>query len=111
MEKIEKTIRYTSLFAIYHSLLSSTQQEVINDYYFADLSLSEIGQIRGISKAAVEDALNKGMNKLDELEGKLHILEKNSELREKILVLRGKSLNLREVEEFDELLKGLDYGI
>ena len=111
MEKIEKTIRYTSLFNIYHSLLSPTQQDVINDYYFADLSLSEIAANRGISRSAVEDALSKGSAKLDEFEEKLHILEKNANLREKLLVLRGKALNLKEAEDIDEMLKELDYGI
>ena len=111
MEKIEKTIRYTSLYNVYHSLLSSSQQEVINDYYFADLSLSEIAANRGISRSAVEDALSKGIAKLDELEEKLHIVEKNENLREKLLILRQRSLNLTEAEEIDELLKELDYGI
>ena len=111
MEKIEKTIRYTSLYNAYHSLLSDSQKNVINDYYFADLSLSEIAQNRGISRAAVEDALLKGCNKLDELEEKLHVVEKSGNLREKILVLREKSLNQSEVDEIDELLKELEYGI
>ena len=111
MEKIEKTIRYTSLYNVYHSLLSNSQQEILNDYFFMDLSLSEIANNRGISRSAVEDALSKGCAKLDEFEEKLQVVDKNSNLREKILNLREKSLNMNEVEEIDELLKELDYGI
>ena len=76
MEKLEKTIRYTKLFNIYKSQLSSSQQEIINNYFFLDLSITEIANERGISRSAVEDALQKGISKLDELENEMHILEK-----------------------------------
>ena len=111
MEKIEKTIRYTSLYNAYHSLLSSSQQEIINDYFFADLSLSEIASNRNISRSAVEDALSKGCAKLDELEEKLQVVSKNTSLKEKLLSLRSRALNYEEVEEIDNMLKELDYGI
>ena len=111
MEKIEKTIRYTSLYNAYHSLLSTSQQEIINDYFFADLSLSEIATNRGISRSAVEDALSKGCAKLDELEEKLQVVSKSGNLKDKLLALKAKALNMSEIEEIDELLKELDYGI
>lgn len=111
MEKIEKTLRYTVLYHIYKSQLSSSQQEIIYDYYFLDLSLSEIAENRSISRAAVEDALTKGMKKLDTLEEEMKIYEKSENIRQKLNVLRQKSLNMREVEEIDSIIKELDYGI
>lgn len=111
MEKIEKTLRYTKLFSIYKSLLSNTQREIINDYYFLDLSLSEIAENRNISRAAVDDALSKGCSKLDELERELMILEKGQLIKEKLDKVKNKSLNMSEVEEIEKIEKELDYGI
>ena len=111
MEKLEKTIRYTKLFNIYKSQLSSTQQEIINDYYFLDLSISEIAQNRNISRAAVDDALSKGSARLDALENELKILEKNEKTLQKLAILKEKALNMQEVEEIEKIEKELDYGI
>ena len=111
MEKLEKTIRYTKLFNIYKSQLSSAQQEIINDYYFLDLSISEIAQNRNISRAAVDDALSKGTARLDALENELKILEKNEKLLQKLAILKEKALNMQEVEELEKIEKELDYGI
>ena len=68
MEKIEKTIRYTKLFNLYSGLLSDAQKDILYDYFFLDLSISEISENKGISRAAVEDALSKGTKKLDSFE-------------------------------------------
>ena len=111
MEKLDKTIKYTQLFNIYKSLLSNAQQEMINDYFFLDLSMSEIAENRGISKAAVDDAISKGINKLDELESELKILEKRQKVQLKLDKLKEKALNTQEVEEILEIEKELDYGI
>ena len=81
MDKIIKTIRYVELLEIYKSQLTHTQQEMLESYFQFDLSLSEIAENKNISRAAVEDALKKGIQKLESLEASLHILEK----KEKIL--------------------------
>ena len=111
MEKIDKAIRYAKLYNIYKSQLSKTQQEIIEDYYFADLSITEIAENRSISRSAVEDALSKGSNKLDELEKELKVLEKSESTKEKLESLKSRALNMKEVEEIEEIEKGLDYGI
>ncbi len=111
MEKIDKAIRYTKLYNIYKSQLSKVQQEIIEDYYFIDLSITEIAENRGISRSAVEDALSKGCNKLDDLEKELMILEKSENAKEKLESLKAKSLNMKEVEEIENIEKEFDYGI
>ena len=111
MEKLEKTLRYTKLFAIYKSQLSTSQQEIINDYFFLDLSISEIAENRNISRSAVDDALTKGINKLDDLENHLHILEKNKAIFDQLEKIKNKALNLSDVLEIEEIEKELDYGI
>ena len=111
MDKLEKALKYTALYTIYKSQLSSSQEEILNDYSFLDLSISEIAENRNTSRAAVEDALSKGMNKLDELESELKILERNKRIIEKLDKIKDKSLNLEEVSEIEDIEKELDYGI
>ena len=111
MNKLEKALRYTALYSIYKSQLSTSQQEILNDYFFLDLSISEIAENRNTSRAAVEDALSKGVNKLDDLENNLKILEKNKMIIEKLEKIKAKSLNITEVLEIEEIEKELDYGI
>ena len=108
MEKIEKTLRYTKLFNLYGALLSSAQQEILKDYFFADLSISEISENRNISRAAVEDALSKGMNKLDSIEESLKMCEKNTRIAEKAVELRGMIKDADQLRILDEIMGELD---
>ena len=65
-----------------------TQKEVAEDYFLADLSLSEIAADRKISRSAVEDAIKKTCSKLDEFESKMHLLEKQEKLYKLIAKLK-----------------------
>ena len=111
MEKIEKTIRYTKLFNLYGNLLSDAQKSVLNDYFFADLSISEISENREISRAAVEDALSKGTKKLDNFESEVHFLEKIEKIRAKAEELGQIVDDEEEIQLAKELLETLEYGI
>lgn len=111
MEKIERTIRYVKLFNIYKDFLTHNQIEIVGDYFLADLSLSEIGEARNISRAAVEDAVKKSCIKLDECETKLHLLEKSEKLLKLSSKLKEKCLNSTEIFEIEEIEEELKYGI
>lgn len=111
MEKLEKTLKYSKLYVLYKSELSLAQREIVNDYFMFDLSLSEIADNRKISKSAVEDALSKGMNRLDELESNFHLMEKNENILKKLSNLKKKALNCNEINEIEDIEKELDYGI
>ena len=76
MDELNKTIRYNNLLNIYSSQLTSTQKSILEDYFVYDLSLSEIADNREVSRAAVEDAIKKGLKKLETLESEFHLLEK-----------------------------------
>ncbi|MCQ2798875.1 MAG: DNA-binding protein [Bacilli bacterium] len=78
---IEKREEATRLYERYGSLLTTTQQEVFSDYYLYDLSLSEIAENRGISRAAISDSLHKSMEKLGEFEAKLGLIKKEEEIK------------------------------
>lgn len=73
---IEKNIQICSLIDEYGKLLSENQLEIMEEYYFADKSLSEIAENFGISRQAVLDSLKKSEEKLSTLESKLNISEK-----------------------------------
>ena len=69
-----------SLFDIYKELLTKTEQETFINYYEEDLSLSEIAEIRSISKSSVGKTLNGAEEKLKEYERLL----KNNELKKEL---------------------------
>lgn len=80
MDDIKKTIRYNDLLALYQELLTETQKAILSDYLAYDLSLGEIAINRHVSRSAIEDALRKGLKKLDDFEKRLHLLEKKTEI-------------------------------
>ncbi|MBD5423872.1 MAG: DNA-binding protein [Allobaculum sp.] len=64
------------LFDLYGPLLTRRQQDVLEFYFQDDLSLTEIQENLSISKAAVYDALKKGVQAMEELESILHLQAK-----------------------------------
>lgn len=105
MEKVNKQVRFIELFNVYKDLLSATQQSVLEAYYCFDLSLSEIASERNISRAAVEDALKKGSQKLEEYEAALHNLERKEEILKLTAKIKEKHANIEEIEEIERRLK------
>jgi hypothetical protein len=57
-------IEANSLFDVYGSLLTGRQQEILTLYIQEDYSYGEISQELGISRAAVMDAVHRGMDLL-----------------------------------------------
>ena len=81
MNNVEKAIEINRLLDIYGRLLTKSQYEIMSDYYHCDLSLSEISELRKISRTAVSDAIKKATNKLQKFEEKVGIckmLDKNT---------------------------------
>jgi len=71
MNDVKKVARINRLMDLYGSLLTKSQFDIMSDYYSCDLSLSEISEIRKISRTAVSDALKKATDKLENYEKKL----------------------------------------
>ena len=108
MEKINKTIKYNKLFASYKPLLSSTQQEILEAYFCFDLSLAEIAEDRGVSRAAIEDALQKGCAKLEEFESLLHQVESKEKILKITAKLKENASNNEEIKDIEEIERRLN---
>lgn len=72
--------RIIRLYDIYKNLLTSKQQEYFEDYYFEDLSFTEIGENLGVSKSLVGKTINNINSKLNEYETKLNFLKVYDEI-------------------------------
>ncbi len=70
-----------NLFDIYKDLLTEIEQLTFINYYMEDLSLSEIAEIREISKSSVGKTLKQVEDKLKEYEDKLKVYKFKEELR------------------------------
>ena len=105
MELLEKRLYYIDLLHLYGELLSATQKDILTDNLEFDLSLSEIASNREISRAAVEDAIKKGIKKLDEYENKLNLFRKNSTIRDNVTFLKEKFGDLEELNKIEEVIK------
>ena len=105
MEKLEKRLYYIELLHVYGDLLSSAQKDILYDYLDVDLSISEIAENREISRAAVEDAIKKGMAKLDAFEQTVKYVDKKEKIMKNIAVLKEENGNCDELLEIEEVLK------
>ena len=62
-----------NLFEKYGNLLTQTQRQTFQLYYFEDLSLQEIAKIVASTRSGVFDALKKAKNKLFLFKAKIEV--------------------------------------
>lgn len=97
---INKNIKICNLLDIYGELLSDKQQKVLRQYYFEDMSLSEIADLEGISRPAVLDSIHTGESKLELYESKIRMLELKNRLNNCMLNENIKLELIKILEEF-----------
>lgn len=90
---LTKSVRHGLLLDFYGPLLTGQQREVLGRYFEEDLSLSEIAEERGVSRAAVHDLIRRGLNALEGYEERLGLLARYERDR------RGLGQLLAEVEQ------------
>jgi len=81
---MEELVYYNELYDYYKELLTEKQKNYFEEYYFNNLSLSEIAENYDITRNAVSKQLKIVIEKLDELEEKLS-LRKKSIIMEEIM--------------------------
>ena len=72
----DKREELISLYDVYGCLLTDKQKSYFEEYYFDDLSFSEIASNHGISRNGVFDQIKRVSNILSEYEEKLGLLRK-----------------------------------
>ena len=87
---MDKTIYYNSLYDYYGCLLTDKQKSYYEDYYFNDLSLSEIAENNNVSRNAVHNQLKIVIEKLDFYENNLKLYEKGKKIGKIISKLDSK---------------------
>ena len=72
--------RLIILFDYYGELLSDSQKNYFIDYYFHNLTLSEIAENNNVSKNAVSKDLKLATNKLEDYDSKLKLIDKDKKI-------------------------------
>ena len=83
---------YIILYDLYSSLFSVKQKEYFEDYYFNNLSLSEISENVGVSRNAIHKSIKSIEKKLLFYEDNLKLYKKNLELNNIIKNISDKNI-------------------
>ncbi len=78
---------FNACFDWYYSLFTDKQTQLFDAYFHYDLSLQEIAEQHGISKAAVSDALKQIKEKLTHLEANFQLVSRQKEMAKHMLDL------------------------
>ena len=79
---MDEVVYYNSLYDLYGCLLTEKQREYFEDYYFHNMSFSEMADDYSVSRNAAFKQVHIVMEKLDEYEEKLKLFEKKNKLLE-----------------------------
>lgn len=94
---MERQIYLGNLFAIYGELFTEKQKNYFEDYYFHNLTLSEMSENYGVSRTAVHKNIKETEEKLLFYENTLQIYTKSTKILELV-----KDSNLK--EKIEEIL-------
>lgn len=108
---LEERKMVLELLGEYESILTPKQREVMNDYYRFDLSLSEIAESSGVTRAAIHDMIAKTIAKMNEFETKLHLVEKKKDIKSAISAIEKVDDANMKLELYRQLGKDLTDGI
>lgn len=85
------------LYDIYGVLLSDSAKQIFEEYYFNNLSLSEISELNNVSRNAIHKRLKDIENKLIDYDNKLKLKAKKQQL---LSLITDKELK----EKIDDIL-------
>lgn len=98
---MDATIYYTKLFDLYYKLLTEKQCEYFRYYYFENLTLEEISENEGVSRANVSKEINKVKDLLDDYENKIHLLKYRDGLLKEF---KNDKEVLSRIQKYDKIL-------
>ncbi len=89
---MDEVVYYNELYDLYGELLTDKQKKYFEDYYFNNLSYSEMADDFEVSRNAIFKQVHIVTEKLVEYEEKLHLLEKKNKLLEIINEVEDKKI-------------------
>ena len=89
MDEQEKLVL---LYDYYSELFNDKQKKYFEEYYFDNLSLSEISENEGLSRNAIHKTVKNVANKLYEYEDKLRLYEKDEKIKKIINKINDKEI-------------------
>lgn len=95
---MEDVVYFNELYDLYGELLTEKQRKYFEDYYFNNLSFSEMAENYEVSRNAIFKQLHIVTDKLEEYEKILKLREKRNKLFELVENIENKDLK-RELEE------------
>ncbi len=84
VKKMNKFLEQALLYDFYGELLTDHQKDIYEQFVLEDLSLSEIAEMKGISRQGVHDLVKRCQKTLENYEEKLHLVEKFLSVKEKV---------------------------
>lgn len=98
MDMLEKKIEVMELYDMYQNLLTQTQKNYIEAYYYEDMSITEISDEFNVSRNAVHDQIKRTVKKIYSLEEKINLRNKS--------IIRGKLIDqIKDLNKDDEISK------
>ena len=97
---MEKKVYLNILYDYYKELFTEKQQAYFEDYYYNDLSLSEIAENYNVSRNAVHNQLRIVENRLNELESILSLYKTKQNVIE---LLQGK-IDEKLLEKIEDMM-------
>lgn len=95
---MEEIIYFNELYDLYGSLLTDKQKLYFEDYYFNNLSLSEMAENHRVSRNAIFKQIHITTEKLEEYEEKLNLYKKKKSLEEVVFQIKDEKLR-KQIEE------------
>ncbi len=102
---MDKLLEQSLLYDFYGELLTPHQRSIYESFVFEDLSLGEIAQQEGISRQGVHDLVKRCDKTLREYEEKLHLVQRFSDMKERIEKIRSLSGGPAESDTLDQIRK------
>ena len=96
---MEDVLYFNELYDLYSGLLTEKQREYFEDYYFNNMSFSEMAEDYDVSRNAVFKQVHIVTDKLVEYESILHLKEKKDKLDK---ILEDAPIELK--QKIDELM-------
>jgi len=89
-----KNLAISYLLDVYAPVLTEKQREVIELYYYEDLSLAEIAENCGITRQGVRDSIKRGEYVINDLEEKLGFAKKSRVVSEALEEIRRNTADI-----------------